>query len=198
MRPESGRLKKGWEEGEMALHTALARPQFGSLEHLRRPGSVMDRIGDRQHKYLRLKARQFVDRVKPKTDELKDVAVIAATSSAVSFGFGFLHGRLDPQKMMVGPIPIDLLVGVGASLASVTAMAGEASPYLRAAGIGALNAFASTFGRGLGRKARKSAGLPPVAETSMSGEEPAGRGTGATTGGGALSDEELARVARRT
>jgi hypothetical protein len=181
----------------MAIH-ALARPHFGSMEHLHRPGSVMDRIGDGQHKFIRLKARQIADRMKPKMGELKEVAVVAAASSAVSFGFGFLHGRLDPHKMMVGPLPIDLLVGVGASLASITSMAGEAAPYLRAAGIGALSAFASTFGRGLGRKARKAAGLPPVAETSMSGDEPAGRGTGPTTGGGALSDEELALLARRT
>ncbi len=181
----------------MAMH-ALARPHFGSMEHLRRPGSVMDRIADKQDKFIRLKARQLVDRVKPKTSELKEVATIAAASSAVSFGFGFLHGRLDPQKMMIGPIPLDLLVGVGASVASITPMAGEAAPYLRAAGIGALNAFASTFGRGLGRKARKAAGLPPVAETVLSGEDASARGTSANTGGGALSDEELARLARRT
>lgn len=181
----------------MAMH-ALARPHFGSMEHLRRPGSVMDRIADKQDKFIRLKARQLVDRVKPKTSDLKEVATIAAASSAVSFGFGFLHGRLDPQKMMVGPIPIDLLVGVGASLASITPMAGESAPYLRAAGIGALSAFASTFGRGLGRKARKAAGLPPVTETMLSGEEASARGTSANSGGGALSDEELARLARRT
>ena len=173
----------------MAIH-ALARPHFATMEHLRRPGSVMDRIADKQDKFIRLKARQIADRVKPKVHELKEVATIAATASAVSFGFGFLHGRLEPQKMMIGPLPMDLLVGVGASLASVTAM--------RAAGIGALSAFASTFGRGLGRKARKAAGLPPVAETAMSGEEPAERGTGATTGGGALSEAELARLAHRT
>jgi hypothetical protein len=181
----------------MAMH-ALARPHFATMEHLRRPGSVMDRIADKQDKFIRLKARQIADRVKPKVHELKEVATIAATASAVSFGFGFLHGRLEPQKMMIGPLPMDLLVGVGASLASVTAMAGESAPYLRAAGIGALSAFASTFGRGLGRKARKAAGLPPVAETAMSGEEPAERGTGATTGGGALSEAELARLAHRT
>lgn len=178
----------------MAMH-ALARPHFGSMEHLRRPTSVMDRLADRQDKFIRLKARQIADRVKPKTGELKEVAVIAATSSAVSFGFGFLHGRLDPRKMMIGPIPLDLLVGVGASLASITPMAGEAAPYLRAAGIGGLNAFAATFGRGLGRKARKAAGLPPVAESAMSGEEPA---SNAKTGGGALSDEELSRLAHRS
>jgi hypothetical protein len=164
------------------------------MEHLRRPTSVLDRLADRQDKFIRLKARQIADRVKPKTGALKEVAVMAAASSAVSLGFGFLHGRLDPHKMMVGPLPLDLVVGVGASLASITPMAGEASPYLRAAGIGALNAFASTFGRGLGRKARKSAGLPPVAETVMSGDESSAN---AKTGGGALSDEELARLARR-
>ena len=178
----------------MAMH-ALARPHFGNMEHLRRPASVMDRLADRQDKFIRLKARQIADRVKPKTGELKEVAVVAAASSAVSFGFGFLHGRLDPRKMMIGPIPLDLLVGVGASLASITPMAGEAAPYLRAAGIGALNAFASTFGRGLGRKSRKAAGLPPVTESLMSGEE---EGANAKTGGGALSDDELARLARRT
>lgn len=175
----------------MATH-ALARPHFGSLEHLRRPTSVMDRIGERQDKFIRLKARQIADKVKPKTGDLKEVAVNAATAGAVAFGFGFLHGRLDPQKMMVGPIPVDLLVGVGASLASVTPIAGEAAPYLEAAGIGALSAFASAFGRGLGRKARKAAGLPPVAESLLAGEPAA-----PTTGGGALSDEELARLARR-
>ena len=174
----------------MATH-ALARPHFGSLEHLRRPTSVMDRIGERQDKFIRLKARQIADKVKPKTGDLKEVAVTAGTASAVAFGFGFLHGRLEPQKMMVGPIPVDLLVGVGATLASVTPVAGEAAPYLEAAGIGALAAFASAFGRGLGRKARKSAGLPPVAESVLSGAD------GPTTGGGALSEEELARLAGR-
>jgi hypothetical protein len=152
----------------------------------------MDRIGERQDKFIRLKARQIADKVKPKTGDLKQVAVTAATSSAVAFGFGFLHGRLDPQKMMVGPIPVDLLVGVGATLASVTPIAGEAAPYLEAAGIGALAAFSSAFGRGLGRKARKAAGLPPVAESLLAGETAT-----PATGGGALSDDELARLARR-
>lgn len=174
----------------MATH-ALARPHFGSLEHLRRPTSVMDRIGERQDKFIRLKARQIAEKVKPKTGDLKEVAVTAGTASAVAFGFGFLHGRLEPEKMMVGPIPVDLLVGVGATLASVTPVAGEAAPYLEAAGVGALAAFASAFGRGLGRKARKAAGLPPVAEALISGEQ------SSTAGGGALSDEELARLARR-
>jgi hypothetical protein len=172
---------------------ALARPHFGSMDHLRRPTSVMDRVADRQDKFLRLKARQIADKVKPKAGDLKELAITAGTSGAVAFGFGFLHGRLDPSKMMVGPIPIDLLVGVGASLASATPMAGEAAPYLQAAGIGAISAFAAAFGRGLGRKARKAAGLPPVAETLVSGETDGQP----STGGGALSQDELRRLAQR-
>jgi hypothetical protein len=182
----------------MALHTAVARPQFGSIEHLRRTGSVMDRLGDRQHKFLRLKARQIADKVKPAAGNLKDLAVEVGAATGVAFGFGFLHGRVEPQKMMLGPFPADLLVGAGACVASIMPFAGEAAPLLRAGGMGALGAFASTFGRGLGRKARKSAGLPPVMETTMSGDDLPGRTTGTTSGGGALSEEELARVAHRT
>lgn len=176
----------------MATH-AMTRPHFAPMDHLRRPMSVLDRVAERQGKFVRLKARQAVEAVREKTPEIKAVAVAQGVSGAAAMGFGFLHGRFEAKKLMVGPVPWELAAGLGAHVAAFTGIGKEYAPYLHAFGLGAINSFLHSFGRGLGRKARKAAGLPPVAETLLSGED-----EGETTGGGALSDEELARLARRT
>jgi hypothetical protein len=172
---------------------AMTRSHFGPIEHLRRPMSVLDRVAERQGKFVRMKARQAVEGLKEQGPELKAVAVAQGVSGAAALGFGYLHGRYEAKKLMVGPVPWELALGFGAHLMAFSPPGRQYAPYLHAAGIGALNSFLHSFGRGLGRKARKAAGLPPVmSESLLSGD-----GEGEVTGGGALSDEELARLARR-
>ena len=173
--------------------SAMTRPRFAPLDHLRRTKSVLDRVAERQGKFVRLKARQAAEGVREQAPEIKAVATAQAVSGAAAMGFGFLHGRFEPKKLMIGPLPWELAAGLGAHVVAFTGPGREYAPFLQAFGLGAINSFLHSFGRGLGRKARKSAGLPPVPESLLSGED-----EGEATGGGALSDEELARLARRT
>jgi hypothetical protein len=166
---------------------ALARPQFGSMDHLRRPASVLDRVAERQDRFLRLKARarQGIERVAAQTKATaKDVGIRTAEVAGTAFAFGAMQGGMQ-EKLMIGPVPLDLLAGVAAHAAGFMVDPGL-SPHLHAVGDGALAAFATTWGRAIGKRARKAMGLPP----GVAGEVP-------PEGGGALSNEELARLARR-
>lgn len=168
---------------------ALARPTFAPIDHLRRTTSVMDRVAERQDRFLRQKARHAVTAMKEAKPKLMDLAVSTAEAGAVAFTFGFMHGRA-PEKLMIGPVPLELAVGVGAHAIGVFGPQ-DMSSHMHAVGVGAIASFLHSLGRGVGRKARKAAGLPPAAESILAGEE------SEVTGGGALSDEELARLARR-
>ena len=174
----------------MPMHTAIARPQFGSLDHLRRSsGSVMENVAERQGRFLRLKARQAVDKVKEKGPAAKEVGIRSLEIGGTAVAWGMAHAYFDPDKLMLGPLPLDLLVGVGAHLVGLFGPEAAAS-HLHAVGDGSVAAFGFSLGRGFGRKLRQARGLPPRVDTTLlSGE--------ASTGGGALSDEELARLARR-
>ena len=101
---------------------------------------------------------------------------------------------------MVGPVPWELAAGLGAHVAAFTGIGKEYAPYLHAFGLGAINSFLHSFGRGLGRKARKAAGLPPVAETLLSGEDEGdadGRGGAVGRGTGEAGPPDLSRPVER-
>jgi hypothetical protein len=116
---------------------------------------------------------------------LAEVGIITATTFAV----GVAVGRGGKDAMKIGPVPWDLPVGGALVALSLLRPAGRAAMPLRAVGAGLLATHTMTWGRGVGKWWRDSAHLPPLID--VAGERPA------PTGGGALSDEELASVARR-
>jgi hypothetical protein len=168
------------------MATDMTKSQVGSLE--RRAPSVMEKLAAGRDRFLRLKARQGVD-VEGIVPSLKRVAVAQAESGAVSLVLGYMAGRA-PEHLRVGPLPLELVAGLGTHAVALVASP-EIAEHLHALGVGALDSFLNSLGRGLGRRARKAAGLPPPAESLLAGDD------GETSGGGALSDEELARLARR-
>jgi hypothetical protein len=168
------------------MATEMTRSQAGGVE--RRSPSVLDRLAAGRERFLRLKARQGVELQDFQTT-LKQVGIAQAESGAVSLLLGYMAGRA-PEYLHVGPLPLELVAGVGTHIVGLIA-APEIGQHFHAVGVGALDSFFNSLGRGLGRRARKAAGLPPPAETLLAGDG------GDTSGGGALSDEELARLARR-
>lgn len=169
------------------MATEMTRTQQGSLVE-RRPSSVAERLAAGRERFLRLKTRVSGEVEEIKTTA-KRVGVAQAESGAVSLALGYMAAR-SPELLRVGPLPLELLAGVGAHVIGLIASPG-AAPHLHSVGVGAIDSFMNSLGRGLGRRSRKAAGLPPAAETFLAGDD------GDVTGGGALSDEELARLARR-
>jgi hypothetical protein len=171
---------------------SLTRSQGGALDHVRRAPSVLARIAAESNRFLRSRQRGGGELGQaPIVDKLKQVGTAQAASGAVALAFGYLAGR-SPEHMKVGPFPLELVAGLGSHAIGLIASP-EVAVLLHAAGMGATDSFLNSFGRGLGRRSRKKAGLPPALEARgiLSGEEEE------STGGGALSDEELARLARR-
>jgi len=169
------------------MATEMTRSQqLGSVE--RRSPSVLDRLAAGRERFLRLKSRQGVELDDLKTS-LKQVGIAQAESGAMALILGYMAGRA-PEYLRVGKVPLELLLGLGSHGVAFIASP-EIGQHMHAVGVGALDSFLNSFGRGLGRRARKAAGLPPPAESLLAGED------GDSTGGGALSDEELARLARR-
>jgi hypothetical protein len=169
------------------MATEITRSQVGGSMERRSP-SVLDRLSAGRERFLRLKARQGVEVEDFKTS-LKRVGIAQAESGAVSLVLGYMAGRA-PEYLRVGPLPLELVAGLGTHVVGLIASP-EIGQHFHAIGVGALDSFLNSLGRGLGRRARKAAGLPPAAETLLAGDD------GDMTGGGALSDEELARLARR-
>lgn len=169
---------------------ALTRSHGGALEQTRRAPSVLDRLAAGQNRFLRLRARQGLDDVDGGlVARVKAAGIAQAESGALSLVLGYMAAR-SPQYLKVGPLPLEIVVGLGSHAIGLIASP-TAAVHLHAVGMGALDSFMNSLGRGLGRRARKAAGLPPVAESLLAGDD------GDSTGGGALSDEELARLARR-
>jgi len=149
----------------------------------------MERVAERQGRHLRLRARQVGEKLQGAWPRARQLVPHVGEAMGVGGLFGYLHGRA-PEKRMVGPVPVELGVGVAAHMIGLF-VSEEAAPHAHAVGLASLASFAHSLGRGFGRKHRQAAGLPPATESLLAGEEPE------RTGGGALSDEELARLARR-
>ena len=171
---------------------SLTRTPSGSLEQGRRTPSVLERLAAGQNRFLRLRGRQSGpgESNEGLMERLKAAGIAQAESGAVSLALGYLAAR-SPEHLRVGPLPLEFLMGVGSHAVALIASP-EAAIHLHSLGTGAIDSFLNSLGRGFGRRARKAAGLPPPPETFLAGDE-----GGETSGGGALSDEELASLARR-
>jgi len=129
------------------------------------------------------------ERVKDKSEQVINNVVRTMVVSGTSFAFGVANGRFGAVTPL--GVPIDLGVGVAAHLAGFTGIVGNATAHAHAIGDGALAAYTYTVGRGTGKAWRKKSGLPEMA--GMDGVA----GKIEATGGGGLSDEQLAALARR-
>lgn len=168
----------------------LTRTQAGGLESGRRAASVMEKLSQSQNRFLRLAARHGVNVDGAGVlERLKAAGIAQAESGALSLVLGYIAAR-SPEYLKVGPLPLELVVGVGSHAVGLIASP-EAAVHMHAVGMGAIDSFMNSLGRGLGRRSRKAAGLPPPPEALLAGD------AGEMTGGGALSDEELASLARR-
>jgi hypothetical protein len=119
-------------------------------------------------------------------EHLAEVGLIAGTAFAV----GVAQGRGGRDTMKIGPVPWDLPLGAALVAGSLVRPAGKFAMPMRAVWAGLLATHAMTWGRGAGKWWRAKKNLPPLIEISGEPAPPA-------TGGGALSDEEIASVARR-
>jgi hypothetical protein len=92
-------------------------------------------------------ARKYRDRSAKTVEGLMSTAVGGASAFGVSFAsakFGGVDG------VAVGPVPLELAVGLGALGLSLTGMGGDATKYLANAANGSLCAWAANQGRNAG------------------------------------------------
>ena len=92
-------------------------------------------------------ARKARDKSAKSVEALMNTGVGAASAFGVSFAsakFGGVEG------VNLGPVPLELAVGIGALGISMTGMGGDATRYLASAANGALFAYAANTGRNAG------------------------------------------------
>lgn len=122
--------------------------------------------------------------------------VVMVADSAVigvgAFGFGVAQGRFGEKKVL--GIPVELVGAAAFHGAALMDVGGkEMTRQFHNLGNGALAAFVSAVGRGVGKRMRSKAGLPSIAGIEKAIDEMAGE----DRGGGMQDDEQLARLARR-
>jgi hypothetical protein len=174
-------LHRGFRHGGGLMH----RPSTGS--------SVLDRLKSKAVRATRQLSRSFsVDEARESAwdAEWKERLVEVGLATGTGFMIGVAQGRFGKDAMKIGPVPWDLPVGAALVVGSLLRGTGKGSMPMRAVGTGLLTAHAMTWGRGGGKWWRAKKNLPPLIEVS-------GERTVPATGGGALSDEEIASVARR-
>lgn len=122
--------------------------------------------------------------------------VRTAEVGGTAFAIGLVQGRTDGVEVF--GLPLELLVGGGFTVFSLLGGAGEYSDHLAAVGDGAIAAYATTLGRGVGVTMRQKAlagggnqSPPPLAAGGSAGAV----GAGVTTKGVTLTPEEVAELA---
>jgi len=96
-----------------------------------------------------------------KTEETMEKVVSGVEAAGSSFLFGVLQGRFaDRGGLGIVGVPIELASAGALYLAAALGIGGRMSEHMYALGQGALSAFATTMGRGVGVKMAKSAGVP--------------------------------------
>lgn len=136
---------------------------------------------------LRAKAHAdgIVERIDGGVEALKEMSLVGGTA----FAFGVANGKVGGGGLKVPfvGIPADLAVGVGMHcVAFMSGMKEERAKHYRAIGNGALGSYLSTLGAQVGNQWKVSGKLLP---SFLLGDD-------ATTGGGSLADDEVARMVR--
>jgi hypothetical protein len=120
------------------------------------------------------------------TKQLVRTAEVGGTAFAV----GLIQGRTDGVEVF--GLPFELLVGGGATVFSLMGGAGDHSHHLAAIGDGAIAAYATTLGRGVGVTMRQKALGGATSPESL----PSGSSSGSVTAKGVrLTPEEVAEMA---
>lgn len=130
-----------------------------------------------------------LDHLKKKYAEMKvhghrvtQHVIRTAEVSGTAFLAGMVQGRTGGIELF--GFPVELLAGLGLTAFSLVGGAGDLSHHLAAVGDGALAAYSTTLGRGMG--AASKAALAPA---------PAPAPTAAVTKGSHLTPEEVAAIA---
>jgi hypothetical protein len=119
--------------------------------------------------------------------------VRTAEVGGTAFAIGLVQGRTDGVEVL--GVPVELLVGGGFTLFSLFNGAGEYSDHLAAVGDGALAAYATTLGRGVGVTMRQKALGAGGGTQSLPAGSAGAVGAGVTTKGVTLTPEEVAELA---
>jgi hypothetical protein len=122
-----------------------------------------------------------------------------AEVGGTAFAIGLVQGRSDGIEVF--GLPLELLMGGGLTIFSLMGGAGEMSDHLAAIGDGAIAAYATTLGRGVGVTMRQKAlgasggGSSQLGAGNTAGAVGAGTSAGVTTKGVRLTPEEVAEMA---
>lgn len=130
------------------------------------------------------RATASLKRLREKGHEATETVVRSVETVASSFVMGGIQGRFG--EVSVGPVPASLLTGLGLHGVGIV-LGGKSASHMHAFGDGALCAWATTVGTGVGADLRKKS-----LASGMAGDysDPSG-----TRGGGALTDAEQAALA---
>jgi hypothetical protein len=116
-------------------------------------------------------------------------ALVTSSSAALC---GYVQGRYGGYKLF-GSIPFEVLVAAGFHGVAVFGPKGSARQFHNL-GNGALASYATAMGRGFGRQQRSKAGEPDLMSGLSKGLDDV---LGPMEGGGALSTDDLIKMAER-
>lgn len=140
-------------------------------------------------------ARVAIKRAKETANEAVEQIVQTVEVSSTAFGFGLINGRWNGVEVL--GVPLDALTALGLH---ALAFFGVAPQHLHNFGDGALASYLTTTGAGIGRAmaVRAASAAPGGALRLPSGASSGGAPwqTISAGGGGRLSDQQLADLAR--
>lgn len=155
----------------------MANVSLAKVNHL------MDRV-----KRLQASKQHVIKKAKAGMVMAADAAVI----NVGSFGLGVVQGRFGERKIL--GIPVELATAALFHGAGLMEVGGDGmSRQFHNLGNGALCAYTSALGRGVGKRMRSKSGLPALSglDQALSALE------GEDKGGGGHDDAELMKLARR-
>lgn len=110
-------------------------------------------------------------RAMEKSEEVTEHIIHGSEAFASSFLFGLLQGRYaDRGGIGIMGIPIELVIGVAGYVGATVGVGGALSEHLYPLATGALSAYATTLGRGVGAKTASVSAPKALTSTSVKGE----------------------------